>query len=308
MIVSRNPRLVKMIQGRGAATLLGLVGWDLLVVLVYKALHSNWPVSRYLPLASFGAVLGLVIGFRNSSAFARWWEARILWGTVVNESRTLARQVLTTISAAANATASEQTEVAAVQRRLILYQIAYVHALRQQLRELDPVAAVAHLVPEENPEELARENNLALTLQRKMGAMLDAARRRGWLNEWQWQAIDQSMSGLMDAQGGAERIKNTPMPKQFDFYPKLFVQIYCIMLPVGLVANLGWYTPVGSTLVGFLFFALDKIGRDLEDPFENTIHDVPMTSIATTIEINLRQLLGETELPPPAQPRDGVLW
>jgi putative membrane protein len=112
----------------------------------------------------------------------------------------------------------------------------------------------------------------------------------------------------MDSQGGAERIKNTPMPRQFDFFPRLFVQIYCLMLPVGMVENMGWYTPVGSTLVGFLFLALDKIGRDLEDPFDNTIHDVPMTAIATTIEINLRQMLGETELPPPAQPVDGILW
>ena len=71
---------------------------------------------------------------------------------------------------------------------------------------------------------------------------------------------------------------------------------------------MGWFTPLGSTLVGFIFLALDKIGRDLEDPFENTIYDVPLTSMTTTIEINLRQMLGETELPPATAPVDGVLW
>jgi putative membrane protein len=71
---------------------------------------------------------------------------------------------------------------------------------------------------------------------------------------------------------------------------------------------MGWLTPVGSTLVGFIFLALDEIGRDLEDPFENTVYDVPLTSITTTIEINLRQLLGETTLPKPVQPVNGVLW
>jgi putative membrane protein len=80
------------------------------------------------------------------------------------------------------------------------------------------------------------------------------------------------------------------------------------MLPVGLVETMGWFTPLGSTLVGFMFLALEKIGLDLEDPFENTIFDVPMTAIARTIEINLRQLLGETELPPPEQAVRGVLW
>ena len=159
------------------------------------------------------------------------------------------------------------------------------------------MGTVAHLIPEENPVALVREKNVPLTLQREMGAMLMVARRRNWLDQWEWQAIDRSMDALMDAQGGAERIKNTPMPKQFDFLPQLFVMIYCLMLPVGLVESLGWFTPLGSTVVGFMFLALDKIGRDLEDPFDGSIHDVPITAIATTIEINLRQLLGETELP-----------
>jgi putative membrane protein len=98
------------------------------------------------------------------------------------------------------------------------------------------------------------------------------------------------------------------MPKQYDYFPQLFVQMYCVLLPLALVTNMGWFTPLGSTLVGFMFLALDKIGRDLEDPFENTIYDVPLTSITTTIEVNLRQLLGETVLPEAKKPVRGVLW
>ena len=112
----------------------------------------------------------------------------------------------------------------------------------------------------------------------------------------QWRALDNNLDDLMNAQGGAERIKNTPMPKQYDYFPQLFVQIYCLVLPLALVMNMGWYTPLGSTMVGFIFLALDKIGRDLDDPFENTIFDVPLTSITRTIEMNLRQMLGETVL------------
>jgi putative membrane protein len=80
------------------------------------------------------------------------------------------------------------------------------------------------------------------------------------------------------------------------------------MLPLALVTAMGWFTPLGSTLVGFIFLALDKIGRDLEDPFDNSIYDVPMTSLTTTIEVNLRQLLGETALPHAEVPVHGVLW
>jgi putative membrane protein len=98
------------------------------------------------------------------------------------------------------------------------------------------------------------------------------------------------------------------MPKQYDYFPQLFVHIYCTILPLALVTSMGWLTPLGSTLVGFIFLALDKIGRDLEDPFENTIYDEPLTAITTTIEINLRQLLGETEVPQAEKPVKGVLW
>jgi putative membrane protein len=98
------------------------------------------------------------------------------------------------------------------------------------------------------------------------------------------------------------------MPKQYDYFPQLFVQIYCMLLPLALVTSMGWLTPLGSTLVGFIFLALNQIGRDLEDPFENTVFDVPLTSITVTIEINLRQLLGEKDLPQAVVPVDGVMW
>jgi putative membrane protein len=253
MIVSqKTPLLMMMIRGLGLS-LVVLLGWDLAIVLGYKVMHWGWVGSRNVPLAFYGVAIGIVVSFWNSSAYARWWEARTLWGAIVNKSRTLARQVLTTMSP--KATAIEQAEVAAVQRQLVLYQVAYVHALRQQLRGLDPVAAVAHLLPHEDSAELAREKNLALTLQRRMSAMLVTARERGWLDQWEWQAIDDSMADLMDAQGGAERIKKTPMPKQFDHFLRFFVHFYCLMLPVGLVETLGWFTPLGSTLVGFMFGA-----------------------------------------------------
>jgi putative membrane protein len=307
MIISRTKRFTRLLKGLGPGMLFW-VAWDLVIVVCFKVLNWSWVGSTHVPLGSFGTIVGIIIGFRNGAAYARWWEARTLWGAIVNRSRTLARQVLTSMSPGRASTPGEQAEVAATQRTLVLYQVAYVHALRQQLRGLDPVSALAPVLPDEDTEEMAREKNLAIALQTRMSAMLVTARRRGWLDEWEWKAIDESLAYLMDAQGGAERIKNTPMPKQFDFFPRLFGQIYCIFLPIGMVVNLGWYTPLGSSLVGFMFLALEKIGRDLEDPFENRIHDVAMTAITKTIEINLRQMLGEIELPPPEQPVDGILW
>ncbi len=307
MIVSWGVRPFQIILSMGWSMLV-LVGWDVLVVIGEMVMHWSWVSWPSIPLALYGAAIGLLVSFRNASTYNRWWEARTLWGTIVNKSRTFARQVLNTISASEGSTADERAEVAAVQRRLVMYQIAYVHALRLQLRRLDPIAELARFLPEEEATGLKGERNAALALQKKMGEIVISARRRGWLDQWQWQAIDRSLDSLMDAQGGAERIKNTPMPKQYDFLARLFVLVYCVMLPVGIVESLRWFTPLGSTIVGFMFMALDKIGRDLEDPFDNSIYDVPMTAIATTIEINLRQLLGEAELPMAVKPVDDVLW
>ncbi len=241
----------------------------------------------------------------NNSAYSRWWEARTLWGQIVNNSRSFARQVCTTVRPAVE---QENEQVKLVIRRLIYLQIAYVHALRQQLRGLPPWDELARVLEPQDIEQFRSEKNVPLAIQRRMGSLLRDARERQWVDPLEWQAIDRNLDDLADAQGGTERIKSTPMPKQYDYFPMLFVQIFCVLLPMGMVEQLGWITPLGSTVVGFMFLALDKIGRDLEDPFDNTIYDIPLTAITTNIEINLRQLLGEQEFPAPVAAVNGVLW
>ena len=304
MIVPNGRQLVPMLKYVGKPLLL-LVLYDLAVVAAYKLMHWNWVAMPHIPLALFGSAIGIVVAFRNQSAYARWWEARILWGAVVNNSRSWGRQVTTGMLSLKGDDAAELKET---QRRMVYLQIAFVHALRQHLRKLEPWIELARVLEEREIAALRQEKNVPLAIQEMMGQLLLECQVREWIDALQWQAMDESLNDLADAQGGAERIKNTPMPKQYDYFPQLFVQIYCMLLPLALVTSMGWLTPLGSTLVGFIFLALNQIGRDLEDPFENTIFYVPLTSITTTIEINLRQLLGETDLPEPVMPVDGVMW
>ncbi len=120
-------------------------------------------------------------------------------------------------------------------------------------------------------------------------------------------ALDRTLCALFDAQGGLERIKNTPLPRQYSLLPLIFIRIYCLLLPLGVVANLGVATWLGSGLIGFMFLVLDEVGRDLEDPFENRVYDVPMAAITRTIEIDLLQAIGSAEIPEPIQPEAGIL-
>ena len=307
MIVPKGPQLWRMLAYVGWPLLL-LVIWDVLIVLAYNLLHWNWIGSKNIPLALYGSAIGIIVGFRNNSAYGRWWEARQLWGQIVNNSRSLARQVCATMHPARSDDPQGQLMLRRTQKQIVYHQIAFVHSLRQQLRGLSPWEVLAPLLSTAELEKLRGEKNVPLAIQQAMGGMLRDARDKGWIDALEWQAMDRNLDDLADAQGGAERIKNTPMPKQYDYYPMLFVRIYCVLLPIGMVEQLGWFTPLGSTIVGFMMLALDKIGRDLEDPFENAIYDVPLTAITTTIETNLRQLLGETELPVPITAIKGVLW
>ena len=303
MIVPRTRQLLLRTVLYVGLPLLGLIGYDVAIVLLYKAGYLQWAALEQIPLSLFGSVIGVILAFRNSTSYARWWEARTLWGSIVNNSRSWARAVTTVMRPS-----GDQTEFTQIRQQMVYYQIAWVHALRQHLRRLDPCEEVKRVLTPEEFAELSGQKNIPVAIQQWQSLLLRRALNAGWIDMAQWHAMNQSLDDLVDAQGGAERIKNTPMPRQYDFLPQICAHIFCFLLPLAMVSGLGWFTPLGSTLVGFIFLALDKIGRDLEDPFDNTVHDIPLTAICQTIEINLRQMLGETELPPEMKPVDGVLW
>jgi putative membrane protein len=285
--------------------LLVLFLYDAAIVLLFQVAGWKWIALPHIPLALFGSAIGLIVAFRNNSSYLRWWEARTIWGGIVNNSRAWSRQVLSAISPQKP---EDKEAVRTLQCRMVMLQIAWVHALRHQLRGQPPLEDLHGLLTEDDLVALASQKSVPFTLQLWQGQLAQEALEKDWIDSLQWSALDTTLNDLADLQGGSERIKNTPMPKQYDFYPQLFTKVYCLLLPLALVLNMGWFTPLGSTLVGFIFLALDRIGRDLEDPFDNSIYDIPLSSMSRTIEINLRQAMGERSLPEPLQPVQGVLW
>ena len=298
MLVANKPRFRRLIRHFGLSVV-SLIVWDLLVVVAFKIWGWHWVASEHIPLALYGSAISIVVAFRNNTAYSRWWEARTIWGQIVNNSRNLARQVCGAFHAPPVAVA--------ISREIVYRQIAFVRALRQQLRGLDPIDEISHLVDGPDLAALRSQKNVPLALQRQIGSMLRCARQRDWIDPWEWQSIDRTLGELIASQGATERIKSTPLPKQYDFFVMTFVLAYCLLLPVGMVTRLGWFTPLGSTVVEVMFLAMDRIGRSLEDPFTNDVY-VPLTAMTRTIEINLRQMLEETQLPEAPKQVDGVLW
>lgn len=299
MIVSQRLDASRILRSVGRP--LGfLLAYDVAVTALYVVWDQRWVGLEDLPIGLLGSALALILGLRNNTAYARWWEARSLWGSAVNNSRSFARGVLTMLG--------DGDAAAARGAALVRLQIAWAHALRSALRRQDPWSELERLLPAAALARVKGAANVPTALQAELARSLAEADRAGRLDSMRLAALDSTLSELANAQGGLEKIKNTPLPRQFEQFPRVFVGAYCLLLPIGLVHDLGAATPFGSTVIGFAFYVLAQIGRDLEDPFEGTVHDVPMSSITRTIEVDLRQMLGEQETPRPLAPVDGVLW
>ena len=295
MIVGRAPRIRQTFHTAWRA-LLALFVWDVAVTVFYFLSPFRAPA---LPLTIFGSAIALFLTFRVNSAYQRWWEGRGLWGLMINASRSMARAVLAFLP-----DGPEQQEL---RTTLVLRQIAYVHALRCRLREQDPAEAVQRVLGvSEPPPEMASTNPPNMFLNRS-AVMLAEACSKGWIDTIQQTHIDQIFVDIANAQGGMERIKNTPLPAQYRSFPTFFARLFCVLLPIGLVETLGVATPVGSAVAGFMFLAALSVGDDLVDPFANTVHDVPLSAMCTTIEGDLLQAIGRPA-PPRLEPVKGILW
>lgn len=283
--------------------LFGLFAYSTVVSLLIRGELGTAIVSLPdLPLSLMGAALGIFLGFRTNSAYDRWWEARTLWGQLVNQSRSLARQAITFTGTHPDRAGAENWV-----RVLLHTHIAYVHSLRTHLRREDVLAAVRPLLNEEEVHSLQAVVNIPVFLLRRLGCLVAEGARQNYIDGFQWQRMDETLSALTDVQGGCERIKNTPLPRQYDLFPEFFTFVYCALLPLGLVGRMGLATAPLVVLIAFVFLATNRIGRNIENPFERLPNDIPMTALTVTIETDLRQALNEPIYPAPVQVERGVL-
>lgn len=289
---------VRVVLFTGIAVVLAAAGgWQ------PRAADSVSPLG--LPL--IGATLGIFLAFKTNAAYDRWWEARTLWGGIVNASRSLARQVAAFAPALVRPDGTPWTEAerAALVRETVHAQIGIVHAMGHHLRGRDAAASVAPFVPD--AAALAGEQNVPAALLHRLGARLGAVWGASPGGAYYATALDQTLTDLTALLGGCERIKDTPLPRQYEYFPRLLVNGYCFLEPFTTVHELGSFTPVATFVLSVILLGLDDIGARIGYPFAGGASDTPVTALATAIEINLRQGLGETALPEPVRPVDGVL-
>ena len=319
-------------------------------VAAYYWLDLAWFSIPWTPLALIGTAVAFVIGFQNNAAYGRIWEARKIWGGIVNTSRTLGMFVQDMVT---NEYADSPVEDAVLKeeiKTLTYRHIAWMTALRYAMRAHKPWETTLNLktnkewqlVPPEREMELEKalkpylsekdladalsKNNKQTALLYQQSHHLRRLKEQGTIWEFSFLELEGIMQELFTLQGKSERIKNFPYPRQYATLNHYFMWLLIMLLPVALVPqfieigtkiaenypvlgeNFMWFTIPVYTAVAWVFHTMERIGRTGENPFEGTSNDVPISTIARGIEIDLRQNLGESkeEIPEPFAAKNHV--
>ncbi|MFC6997524.1 bestrophin family protein [Rufibacter roseus] len=274
----------------------GKIKIEVLLVLLYALLvgvaYVNFHFTRIsIPIAvpaMLGTILSLLLAFRSNQAYDRWWEARTLWGAIVNDSRTLSRQVLNFVDTPYNS-----VEALYFKERFINRQIAWCYSLGQSLRGLCPVKEAEKLMSPEQLVYLQEYTNKPVGLLELHGEDLRLAYKEGWINKYQQVELDRTLTRLCNSMGGCERIKNTIFPATYSLYTHLALVLFIMLLPFGVIDVFGVMMVPLVVAIAASFLLIEKMAIHLQDPFENKPTDTPVTSIAQTIHRDLKQMLRE---------------
>lgn len=278
--------------------ILNKVKYDLIIVLSVS-LSALFVTNRYqellpeMPLtipAFIGTAISILLSFKLSQSYDRWWEARKVWGAIVNDSRSLVIQ-LQSLTSKGN---DEKI------KKIAFRQIAWCYSLGQSLRELNPTDNLDEFISDEDLKEIKKHNNKPLALLQLNASDIKQLKETNQLDIFSQLQLDNTLVRLCDSQGKAERIKTTVFPVTYRLFLHAIIYLFVVTLAIALRVDGLFEIPL-LVAISSAFFLLEKTATHMQDPFENRPTDTAMTAIAKTIEINIKQLLKETEVPKPHQ-------
>ena len=229
----------------------------------------------------FGVALAIFLGFRNSASYERWWEARKLWGALLNDTRSIARQSYSLI---------DDEDYQKKRTDFINKMIALVHTLRHQLRFTDSSDDLKRLLKSEDLLEISKTKYQPIMLLQKMAQQIKEAKKEQRITAIEQLAFEDNFNKISDIIGGCERIASTPIPYTYSVLLHRTVYLYCFLLPFGFVQTLGWMTPFAIVFIAYTFVALEAIADELEDPFGLQPNDLALDAMSKMIENTLLEI------------------
>lgn len=348
MLVKKNINL-KSIIAFSWFHMIWLPLWATLMAVFYQFFDYEWMTIPWLPLSIMGTAVAFYIGFKNNSAYDRLWEARKIWGAIVNSSRMWGITVKGFVGNQSREEKLGDIAIHEIHQRLLYRHIAWLYVLRDQL--LIPtqwehlrdshvgwvrkfyenrkknfgvgllgdnitITELKLLLAREEHDAVINFQNTATQLIDNQSQELKKLREAGLIDDFRHMELQQILNDFYTHQGQCERIKKFPLPRQYASMSFVFVAIFIVLLPFGLIpaflelspAYGNWIAIPFIALVGWVYVMMELIGDYSENPFEGLGNDIPMLSLCRVIEIDLREMLGETDLPPAIQPVNNVLF
>ncbi|MBD2700855.1 hypothetical protein IC229_09410 [Spirosoma sp. BT702] len=326
--------------------LIWLTAWMTFVAVLYYFTRWKWLSIPWLPVSLIGTAVAFYVGFKSNQSYDRLWEGRKIWGAIVNGSRIWASLVRSFIQNENGQNAISEAELLAVKKQLIYRHLGWIYTLRHQLllpvswehMSLKIIGIGSYnvqrsktmgiglyadetyekfqqkYIPAEEYERIKTKANPAAHLIDTQSQKLAELKNQSLIDSFKLADMQRLLNDFYDQQGRAERIKRTPFPRQYANLSFIFVCIFIFLLPLGIVgefakigdAGIGLSIPFGI-IVGWVFVNMELVGDYSENPFEGLFNDVPMLTICRNIEIDLLQMLDETDVPPAIQAKNGVL-
>jgi putative membrane protein len=294
---------------------------------LFKVFGWHWLAIPWVPIAMIGTAAAFIVGFKNTQTYNRLWEARQNYGAIVTASRSWG--IIT----------RDFVKDPAAAKTLVYRHLAWITALRFQLREprlwentnksYNLEYKQFYTIPEKESkievelQKFLSEKDLGYILEKKDRATqlislqsmhIKQLKEDGLLDQPNYAEMQKNLAALFEHQGKCERIKNFPYPRQFASINKFFITLFICVVPFGLLnefqkmgEHLVWLNIPFSMVVCWVFSSMERVGEATENPFEGGANDVPITALSRTIEIDLREMLDEKELPPALQPVNNIL-
>lgn len=278
---------------------LNTIKYDIAIIIVFSSIIGAFDQYGFLdefsiPIgitAIFGTAVSLLLAFRTNQAYERWWEARIIWGAIVNDSRTLVRQSISFFD-------RSQEDCELMIKEITFRQIIWCYALGESLRHLPFSKKVSAYIDSNGIDD----SNVPNALLSAHSETLRKSRLNNLVNDYQQVQIDSTIARLCDSMGKCERIKNTVFPKAHSMLIHTIIYVFAAMIPFGLFDKYLIVETVLTIGIPVIFIAIEKTSMLMQDPFENEPLDTPMTDLAQTIEINLKEMIGEKRIPEKEDP------
>ncbi|MCD0467196.1 bestrophin family protein [Flavobacterium sp. ENC] len=247
--------------------------------------------------AFIGTAISVLLSFKLNQSYDRWWEARKIWGSIVNDSRSFVLQLQSFVAA------ENQNEI----REIAFRHIAWCYSLGQSLRDLNPVENLEYFISKEDIGEIEKQSNKPLALLQLNTLQILALKEKRAMSIFSQIQLNNTLVNFSNAMGMAERIKGTIFPITYRIFLHIFIYIFIVTLSIALRDIESYFEIPLLLTISTMFFLLEKSATHMQDPFRNRPTDTPVTAIARTIEINIKQLLKETEVPKPLQPENFYL-